>query len=387
MFTKHTVMALAVAAVSVGEVSAAHFHRQYHHFDARAVEYAATETVVTVVTEVVTVTAGQEPQVPSQEAAAEVPVVTTTPVVSVVPTVPAQGGAFVQNPPQQPTTLATRTSAASSPAVELPEPTSIVSVIVPTLLPSTSAAAPSSSAAPAPAPVHGGKRGAAFNDASLVNALLTMTNKITWTYNWGASQSGLKAGIEFVPMLWGAKDTGSWAGHAKQGIANGATALLSCNEPDIAEQANMSPVEAARVHRENMNPFAGQARISSPAISSSQNPNQGLDWMKQFFQACPDCVVDFCAIHWYGPGGDAGATAFLKHVKDAHAGCQNKPIWITEFNAESGDVNQFYRTVVAALESDEYSFVERYSPFFVATGYLMQSSTSLSSWGQIFATQ
>lgn len=384
MFTKHTIIALAAAAASVTEVAAGNIHRGYHHINARQIKYAATETVIEVAYATVTVTAGQEPAAPAAtQPAAEQPASPAPAASPVSP--PVQEGAVqpIVQPTVQPTTLVTK-APTSTPVVELPEPTAVIPTqVIPSLLPSSSAApAPSSPAAPA----IGSKRGAAFNDVGLVNALAGMSKKITWSYNWGASASGLDKGIEFVPMLWGPQHTDGWTKHAETGIANGATALLSCNEPDIAAQANISPAVAAQFHIANMNPFSGKARIGSPAISSSQNKNQGIDWLSQFWTACAGkCVVDFCAVHWYGPGGDNGADLFLQHVKAAHEGCQNKPLWITEFGVDSGDHDQFMRKVMPALESSEFSYVERYAPFFVATGYIMQSSTALSSWGKIFA--
>ncbi|KAJ1338186.1 glycosyl hydrolase [Microdochium nivale] len=386
MFTKHSLIALALAVASISEAAAANIHR---HHDARQIKYAVTETLIETAYATVTVTAGQEPAPIATPPVVEQPAVEepAAPAPAPSPVVPPVQEGVVQpivQPIAPPTTLVTQ-APSTTPVVELPEPTVVVpSQFIPILLPSSTAPAPAPTSPTAPA--IGSKRGAAYNDVGLVNALVGMSNKISWSYNWGASTSGLKQGVEFVPMLWGPQHTDGWTKHAETGIANGATALLSCNEPDIASQANISPAAAAQFHIANMNPFAGKARIGSPAISSSQNKNQGIDYLGQFFAACAgQCVVDFCAVHWYGPGGNAGADLFLKHVKDAHVGCQNKPLWITEFGVDGAGTDEFMRKVMPALESDEFSYVERYAPFFVATGYIMQSSTALSSWGSIFA--
>ncbi|OTB11385.1 glycoside hydrolase family 128 protein, partial [Daldinia sp. EC12] len=232
------------------------------------------------------------------------------------------------------------------------------------------------------------KRGAAYNDPNLVAAMVSQTDKITWAYNWASDSGGLQANIAFYPMLWSpAPDhSNNWDEKAEAAIAAGSDSLLSFNEPDIPSQANMSPQDAANGHKQFMNKYAGRAKISAPAISSSQSPGMGIDWLNQFFDACGgQCQVDFCAAHWYGPGGDEGANLFLDHIKNVHDACQGKPVWVTEFAAESGDIDQFMRAVTAGLDSEEFGFVEKYSYFMVNQGSLMSSPTELSSFGRIFA--
>ncbi|KAJ2984386.1 hypothetical protein NUW58_g6087 [Xylaria curta] len=189
-------------------------------------------------------------------------------------------------------------------------------------------------------------------------------------------------------MLWSpAPDhSNNWDRLASAAIAKGSDALLSFNEPDIASQANMSPQDAAAGHIKYMNPYASKARISAPAISSSQNANQGIDWLKQFFNACNgQCHFDFCAAHWYGPGGVEGANLFLSHLKDVNKACDGKPVWVTEFAAESGSIDDFMTTIVSKLESAEFSFVEKYSYFWASVGSLFSSRTELASFGKIYA--
>ncbi|KAI0860317.1 glycoside hydrolase family 128 protein [Xylaria cubensis] len=254
----------------------------------------------------------------------------------------------------------------------------------PTTTTTTSSAAPTST----PVTSSGGKCGLAYNDASLVQEFLTLGGQASWAYNWGSYPGTLPKGVTYYPMLWSpAPDhSNGWDAAAKSAISNGADALLSFNEPDIASQANMSPQDAAAAHIQWMNPYASQARISTPAISSSENANQGVDWLKQFFTACNgQCKFDFCAAHWYGPGDASGAELFLSHLKDVNAACQGKPVWVTEFAAESGSVDDFMSTIVSKLETSEYSFVEKYSYFMAGVGELFASSNSLSSYGKIYA--
>ncbi|KAI1175736.1 glycosyl hydrolase catalytic core-domain-containing protein [Nemania sp. FL0916] len=401
MYSKTTLMALCAAA-AVKEVAAGHGH-QHLHADKREIVWAATETVVVTDYVTVTVTGGQGPTVaavptsvkhrphhshskessaPASTAESSTPAAepTTSSTPKVIPTTMITA---VKSTTTKPTT--TTTTAKTTSVVKPVETPSVIQEAVPTPTTTTTA-----SAAPThPTAVKGGdKRGLAFNDASLVQEFISLGGEASWAYNWGSTSGDLPKGVTYYPMLWSpAPDhSNGWDGYAKAAISKGADALLSFNEPDIASQANMSPQAAAQGHIQWMNPYAGQARISSPAISSSENAGQGVDWLKQFFSACGGkCQVDFCAAHWYGPGGADGAALFLQHLKDVNTACDGKPVWMTEFAAESGSVDDFMSTIVKALNTDEYSFVEKYSYFMASVGDLFTSSTQLSSFGKIYA--
>ncbi|KAI0205508.1 glycosyl hydrolase catalytic core-domain-containing protein [Astrocystis sublimbata] len=411
MYSKTGLMALCAAA-AVKEVAAA----QHMHADKRELVYAATETVVITDYVVVTVTAGQE-----ATAAAATPVSTAS---------KAHRPHHHHHSKQQSSAAAATTE--SSAPVEVPETSTSVavptvipdttSVAVPTVIPTTMITAvkptsvaqdppvvsspaevtpvaeqsttvvPTSSAIPVATPVahasSGGKRGLAYNDASLVQEFLTLGGQASWAYNWGSSGGELPQGVTYYPMLWSpAPDhSNGWEQLAQQAIDNGADALLSFNEPDIVSQANMLPADAAEGHKQWMNPWADKARISTPAISSSENAGQGIDWLKQFFNACNgECKFDFCAAHWYGPGGVDGANLFLDHLKAVNEACDGKPVWVTEFAAESDSIDDFMSTIVEKLESEEFNFVEKYSYFMASVGNLFTSPTELTSFGKIYA--
>ncbi|KAI1460848.1 glycoside hydrolase family 128 protein [Annulohypoxylon moriforme] len=404
MLSKATVLALCAAA-SVKEVAAGPFHRHVH--PKRAIVWAETDTVVVTDYVTMTVTAGEEgptaeavPTSSSAEVEAEsVPttsslISSTSSVVAAVPTLPIS----------IPTTIVTSVKSSSSSPAETPttSSTAVVSPVVheaPTTTAQTSAAvvaSTTSSAAAAESSVttstssssSTGKRGAAYNDASLVSTVLGLGGKLSWAYNWTPDPNGLEESVMYYPMLWSTASDHStgWDTKAEAAIARGSTAFLSFNEPDISSQANMSPADAAAGHKQYFAKYAGKVQISSPAISSSESSGQGIDWLKQFFTACNgECQVDFCAAHWYGPGGEDGATQFLNHLTQVHEACENKNVWVTEFAAQSGDVNTFVKTVVDKLESDDYSFVEKYSYFWLSEGSLMNSTTTLSDFGEIFA--
>ncbi|KAI0542156.1 glycosyl hydrolase catalytic core-domain-containing protein [Xylaria digitata] len=414
MHSKASLMALCAAA-AVKEVAAGHGH-QHLHADKREIVWAATETVIVTDYVTVTVTEGEEPTA----AAVDTTVVATTTATTTTtrvhrphhshskqrssasssstststPVVVADPTTSVVIPTVIPTTMVTAVKPTTTTAV-ISTPSEATSVIEePTVVPTTTAiltTATTASSVPTTTAVasSGGKRGLAYNDANLVKEFLALGGEASWAYNWGSTTGDLPSGVTYYPMLWSpASDhSNGWDGFATAAISNGADALLSFNEPDIASQANMSPQDAAASHIQWMNPYAGKARISSPAISSSENANQGVDWLNQFFSACNGkCQVDFCAAHWYGPGGDAGAGLFLSHLKDVKEACNGKPVWVTEFAAESDSIDAFMRNITTTLETDpDYDFVEKYSYFMASVGQLFTSATELSSFGRIYA--
>ncbi|KAI1210415.1 glycoside hydrolase family 128 protein [Annulohypoxylon truncatum] len=406
MLSKATILALCAAA-SVKEVAAGPFHRHVH--PKRAIVWAETDTVLVTDYVTMTVTAGEEgptaeavPTSSSPEVAAEAEPTTslssstsslsTPSIAAVVPTLPIS----------IPTTIVTAVKSSSSSAVATPTTSStFVAPIVNAATSSaaqsstaavasttSSAAAASSSAASTSSSSSTGKRGAAYNDASLVSTVLGLGGKLSWAYNWTPDPNGLDESIMYYPMLWStaADHSTGWDTKAEAAIARGSTAFLSFNEPDISSQANMSPADAAAGHKQYFSKYVGKVQIGSPAISSSESTGQGIDWLKQFFTACDGgCQVDFCAAHWYGPGGADGAAQFLDHITQVHEACENKNVWVTEFAAQSGDVNTFVQTVVDKLETEDYSFVEKYSYFWLSEGSLMNTTTTLSDFGEIFA--
>ncbi len=228
------------------------------------------------------------------------------------------------------------------------------------------------------------KRGLVYNNPQLLARFLNSGTKVSWAYNWGQyDDSGTN--LEFCPMLWGLKldFAQTWPGNAQKAIDAGSKCLLSFNEPDLGEQANLSPQVAAQKHIELMNPFKGKALIGSPAITNSGAANQGIDWLKQWFTACGgNCAVDFVNIHIYG----VDTTTFLTHLRDVHTAF-NLPVWITEFafNGSDDQINSQLETVISQIETNPtYSFVDRYSYFMVSDGHLVQGN-SLSTYGNTFA--
>lgn len=412
MLTK-TCFALASAALaSNGALAVNHRHRHGHE-QKRALIYETTETVTDIDWVTVTVDPNEPttaapvveasssssssssstaveatPEVPSvAQAAAPSSSSSSVAVVVPTPTTPTPS-------PAAPTTFATSVASPSpatpSQAFETPDVAAVAAA------PSTSSSSSSSSAAaaatPAVASSSTNKRGAAYNVASLVSPLIGSGSRISWAYNWGQVSDGLDevdSSLEYVPMLWSNRQDfiSTWDSNAKTAISNGAKNFLGFNEPDNVGQANMDPASAASAYIQYLTPYAGSVRLGSPAITNSGTDGEGVSWLKQWVSACNNgCKYDFCAAHWYSP---ADSSNFLDYVTQVHEACgTDKPVWITEFaptGADDATISSFLEEVQDALDNNStYSFVERYSYFYVADGSLV-TGTSASTYGNTFA--
>ncbi|KAL1310895.1 hypothetical protein AAFC00_001125 [Neodothiora populina] len=239
----------------------------------------------------------------------------------------------------------------------------------------------SSSTASQSASSSNGKRGCAYNDATLC-AAFESSSQVSWGYNWGQSSSGLSDSFNYVPMLWGTSSTftSGWADSVK---SSGATHLMSFNEPDLSSQSNISPEDAAAAYKTYMEPYAGTYKLGAPAVTNGAN-GMGLDWLSAFLSACDSCTIDFVSIHWYD--SSSNSEYFKDHVSNATSVAGGKPVWVTEFGCTDGsdsDISSFLETVMPWM--DEQDYVERYS-YFMASDGILNSGSELSSLGSTFAS-
>lgn len=284
------------------------------------------------------------------------------------------------------TTDADSGAASSAHSTELMGDDAISSTAAPEPPAPPTAPPPSSSGGPddgshAPAPKPGCKRGIAANVAPSA----AFAPAVKWWYNW-AIDGETPAGIEFVPMIWGASSVG-------KAVPGGAKFVLGFNEPNFFEQANLSPEDAANLWPEVEN-SAGGLPIVGPGMNfcgpaercHGTNPYEYLD---QFFASCEGCRVDYVAVHWYNcdlpslrdylePGN--GLDGFEQY---------GVPIWLTEFSCNpSASVEEqeaFMREAIPYLESNPHVF--RYSWFSagpIPNAKLINDDGSPTALGQVY---
>ncbi len=276
-------------------------------------------------------------------------------------------GAYRQSvePPVPAAVIAPRTSAPASPAVS-------PSAAAPSAPATTSAAVkpagePARSATPAPAPAaSSAKKGVGvWRFAGSKGALRDVG--ASWYYDWAPHDDEVPgpSGVEFVPMIWGAKDVNDAT--LRKAKAEGGV-LLGFNEPDLAEQSNMT-VQAALDAWPRLQ--ATGMRLVSPAVAFGGDTPGG--WLDRFLTGAEqrDLRVDAIALHWYGSDFSAASVnQFLGYVDAVHKRYR-KPIWITEFGLmnfggaprypSDAQKVRFIRGATAGLEKRAY--VERYAWF------------------------
>ncbi|PSN61350.1 hypothetical protein BS50DRAFT_148706 [Corynespora cassiicola Philippines] len=281
---------------------------------------------------------------------------------------------------------------ASSPA-ETPVPTSEA--------PASSAApiasTPASSSTPVPStPASGGysgtKRGLAYNDIELCSSFSGA--KFGFAYNWGSTEGGsLPDGIEYVPMMHrpSLSTAEEWLSNVKTAVDGGTNAVMGFNEPDHADQANLSPEAACSAWKEYMNPIKEShpgVTIIGPSVTNGPAP-MGLDWLDRFQTACPDATWDAANIHFYDIYDDQVVQRFKDHIGKASSD-YGKPVWVTEFGLNPGSATaeqaaQFVKEVTEFM--DGYENCAGYAYFMVGTGEnQLNTASGLSSIGEVYAS-
>jgi hypothetical protein len=274
-------------------------------------------------------------------------------------------------------TFAVRVSAPLKPATQSSSPRREASTTLPTF--DFSSAKPTTTASSSISSP--GKRGVAYNNASLVSAF-SKYPEVTWAYNWADVTFDIPSSIEYVPMLWGLGDyIQNWESNAEKAIILGTAHLLAFNEPDIDSQANLTVPAAVAGYLDYLQPFTGKVKLGSPAVTNGGG-HMGLGWLKDFLSGCSSCTIDFIAIHWYN-GGDA--SAFKDYIVQAHEDGGYRPVWITEFQGPSSEEEEiaFLEEVLPWLDSQDY--IDRYAYFMASKGSLI-SGRVLSRIGETFAS-
>lgn len=191
---------------------------------------------------------------------------------------------------------------------------------------------------------------------------------VCWFYNWGSTLSSSvnhSAGFydySYFPMAW--NDVNADALRTYKAAHPECNYLLAYNEPNLTDQGNMTPKQAAAkwprllaVAKElNM-------KIVSPAMNYGTLPGYSdpIVWLDEFFTLVNPDDISAIAIHCYM----ANASALKSYVERFKK--YNKPIWMTEFCAYEQSVSsplvqmKYMSEAVCYMELDPD--IERYAWF------------------------
>ena len=237
--------------------------------------------------------------------------------------------------------------------------------------PQTTSNPPSAPAPPSPASTMStppsSKRGLSWpwdNPAShfpLYTPAIT-TGKLSWLFNWELWRpDGLPAGLQYIPCVRTAKEAPQ-IDQFLSSLPSPVPYFLGFNEPDIADQANLTVDEAVRLWREFVLPAKKKYgfRLGSPGISSAP---AGKQWLREFLDKMHgEDGVDFIVLHWYG----TDFAAFASYLGEMST--WGRRLWVNEFAfsrfggaVREEEVEGFVRQAVEWL--DGWDAVERYAFF------------------------
>ena len=198
------------------------------------------------------------------------------------------------------------------------------------------------------------KRGIAFDLASPAD-FTAISKGVSWWYNWGKScNSNVPAtyyqtyGMDFIPMLWGGNTSTNDMTTVKNFIMAHSEIrfLLVMNEPNLTDQANRTPAQAATDwvnYEQVISDLAAQGRVVylvGPAMTwgTMTNYSDPVVWLDAFYTAYKSAnggrepKIDYLAFHWY----DYGLSAQLDRLKK-----YNKKIWVTEMANWNSQINSY----------------------------------------------
>ncbi|MDN8617756.1 glycosyl hydrolase [Variovorax ginsengisoli] len=207
---------------------------------------------------------------------------------------------------------------------------------------SASTSAGASDATPPASPSKSTRRGIAY-DLATEQDMAALAPGVSWWYDWGLrpnvgapSDHAARFGMDFVPMLWGDFDDAQALAYlqAHPEIRH----LLLLNEPNLTDQANLTPVQAAQLwpRYESIAARTG-VQLVGPAMTWGTMPGfaDPVVWLDAFYGAYRaangnrDPQIDYLGLHWY----DYGLESQLDRLKK-----YGKSFWVTEFaNWHNGD--------------------------------------------------
>jgi len=205
------------------------------------------------------------------------------------------------------------------------------------------------------------KRGVAYSltDTADFNNL---KSSVSWWYNWyfktdAPVQYYSDYQMEFIPMVWGGNISETDITNIISFILDHDEIeyLLVMNEPNLTDQANRTPVQAANDwldYEHIINTLSSLGRIVylvGPAMTwgTMDNYRDPLVWLDAFYDAYRSAndgqepLIDYLAFHWYDYGLEAQLNRMQKY---------DKQIWITEMANWNPQVNSYEKQIVQMKE-------------------------------------
>lgn len=193
----------------------------------------------------------------------------------------------------------------------------------------------------------------------------------TWAYDWSWKLPAKVRGLEWVPMLWGARAVRpniiTALRHDRR--SHRARYLLGFNEPDKRNEANLTPARAAALWP--------QLQKTGLALGSPAPADWRDGWLSRFMALVKarHLRVDFLALHFYADWTDPGSVAKVRRALMTIHRRWHRPLWVTELGtpnlkvwgekmshpATTARAVRYMRQVVAML--DGLPFVQRYAWF------------------------
>ncbi|MFA7421824.1 MAG: glycosyl hydrolase [Melioribacteraceae bacterium] len=202
------------------------------------------------------------------------------------------------------------------------------------------------------------KRGIAF-DLSSVKDFEALSSGVSWWYNWGTS-SNAKTPIsfnkdyqmDFVPMLWGGNTSSTDMAIIKNYFTKHPEVkyLLVMNEPNLTDQANRTPAQAASDwlrYEQVVSELEASGKVVylvGPAMTwgTMTNLSDPVVWLDAFYLSYKSANngreprIDYLAFHWY----DYGLNEQLDRLKK-----YNKKIWVTEMANWNSQINSYAKQI------------------------------------------
>jgi hypothetical protein len=189
----------------------------------------------------------------------------------------------------------------------------------------------------------------------------------SWLYNWGwITGQPLNPNQVFAPMQWG-----NWGVGGLNANLSGPQEVLTFNEPDHTDQANMTTDQAIAL-------WPSLQALNLPLVSPACANDFG-GWLQDFYNkiAANGYRVDYTAYHWYA---NPNASSLMSTLQSAY-NTWGRAVWLTEFapvdwsGTATWSEQDNYRFLAEFMwQAEDQVWLKRYSLF------LFSGTPSVNPW-------